>query len=96
MSTAVSDPRVRRALERIHRDGILRPAEDILSSVDAPHWERALHAHDWRRHVPPTMRDIWNTLPLHTRLCVYETAEFSAMEEDTDSAMLTGPGPAER
>lgn len=57
---------------------------------------RAFLAHDWRKHVPSTMRDIWGTLPLHTRLCVYGSAEFSAMEEDVDSAMVTGPSPAER
>lgn len=92
MSTSMpEDPRVAMALSRIRRDGILSPAQDILATVRDPHWERGLLAHDWRRHVPPTMRDVWDSLPLHTRLCVYESAEFSAMEEDLDSAMVTGP-----
>ena len=96
MSTSMHDTKVLRALERIRRDGILRPPEDILATVDDPRWDRAFLAHDWRKHVPPTMRDVWDTLPLHTRLCVFESAEFSAMEEDLDSAMVTGPIPAER
>lgn len=96
MSTSMLDSKAQRALERIRADGVLRPAEDIVATVDHPHWDRAFLAHDWRKHVPPTMRDIWDTLPLHTRLCVYESAEFSAMEEDVDSTMVTGASPAER
>lgn len=96
MSRSMLDPRVRRALERIRQDGILRPDEDILASVHEPRWDRPLLAHDWRRHVPPPMRDIWNTLPLHTRLCVYESAEYSALDEDAGTAMVTGPGAGER
>ena len=47
-------------------------------------------------YVPPAMRDSWDTLPLDTRLCVYESAELSVMDEDADSVMLTGPGLGER
>lgn len=93
MAMSVGNPRVRIALDRIHRDGILRPSDEILATVEDPHWERPFRAHDWRRHVPPTMRDTWNTLPLDTRLCVYESAEFSAMDDGADSVMLGGPGP---
>ena len=96
MSRSVLDPRARRALLRIRQDGIFRPDEDILATVRDPHWDRPLLAHDWRRHVPPPMRDIWETLPLHTRLCVYESAEFSALDEDAGSAMVTGPSELER
>ena len=96
MSRSVHSPRVRRALERIREDGILRPDEDILATVHDPRWDRPMLAHDWRRHVPPPMRDIWDTLPLHTRLCVYESAEFSALDEDAGTAMVTGPGTGER
>lgn len=96
MSTPIDDPRVEKALGRIRATGILRPPEDIVATVQDPHWDRAFLAHDWRRHVPPTMREIWDTLPLSTRLCVYESAEYTAMEEDMDSAMLTGPTPVER
>jgi hypothetical protein len=96
MGMSMGDPRVRIALDRIHRDGILRPSDEILAAVDDPHWDRPVLAHDWRRHVPPTMRDAWNTLPLETRLSVYESAEFSAMDEDAGSAVVSGPGPGER
>lgn len=95
MSRSVDDPRVRRALERIRQDGILRADEDILATVRDPRWDRPMLAHDWRRHVPPPMRDVWDTLPLHTRLCVYESAEFSALDEDAGTAMVTGPGAGE-
>jgi hypothetical protein len=92
MSMSLHDTRVELALSRIRLDGVLTPADDIVETVERPHWERAMFAHDWRRHVPPALREIWSTLPLHTRLCVFESAEFSAMEEDATSVMVTGPG----
>ena len=91
-----NDPRVRTALTRIRQEGILRPSGEILDAVEDPHWDSPFLAHDWRRHVPPALRDTWDTLPLDTRLCVYESAEFSAIDEDSDSVMVTEPGLGER
>lgn len=85
------DPEVDRALRRIRSDGIRRPAVDILDVVATPRWESVPTVHDWRRHVPPALREQWDSLPLLARLCVFETAELTALEEDQDLAMVTGP-----
>jgi hypothetical protein len=35
------------------------------------------------------MRMEWDLLPLVTRLCVFETAELAALEEDAGTSMVT-------
>lgn len=52
----------------------------ILTVVAAPRWERARIRHDWRNHVPPSVRAVWATLSLEARLCTYETAELIALD----------------
>ena len=68
----------------------------VLATLEDPRRDRPFLSHDWRRHVPPALRDTWDTLPLDTRLCVYESAELSAMDEDSDSVMVAGTGSWER
>jgi hypothetical protein len=36
------------------------------------------------------MREEWDVLPLAARLCVFETAELAALEEDAGASMITG------
>lgn len=85
------EPHIARILARIRQDGILFSPDEILEVVHHPHWNRGGAAHDWRRHVPPTVRDQWEHLTLLTRLCVFETAERAAMDESTGATMVTGP-----
>lgn len=85
------NPHIARILARIRQDGILFSPEEMLEVVQRPHWNRDGAAHDWRRHVPPAVRDQWNDLTLFTRLCVFETAERAAMDEAIGATMVTGP-----
>jgi hypothetical protein len=72
-------------------DGIPLSATAILRAVQHPRWEAATTAHDWRAYVPPTVRRGWDSLPLAGRLCVFETAEMVALNEEVGAAMVTGP-----
>lgn len=85
------DTRSRAVLARMRLDGILRRPDEILEAMGHPHWDGAHMAHDWRKHVPPALRAHWHELPMVARLCIYETAEHAASEEDRDASMVTGP-----
>lgn len=86
-----ADSEVLRLLDGINADGIPLAPRAILDAVEQPHWEATRRIHDWRSHVPPTLRQDWEALPLTTRLCVFETAELAALDEDVGVAMVTGP-----
>jgi len=85
------DLKSRAVLARMRGDGILRRPDEILVAVSHPHWESAPMAHDWRKHVPPSLRHQWQDLPMVARLCVFETAEWAALGDDRESVMVTGP-----
>lgn len=79
-----------RILSSIRSDGILQAPDVILAAVERPDWGLIPTAHDWREHVPPGLRDAWETLSMETRLCVFEAAEAMATEGDVGNAMVTG------
>jgi hypothetical protein len=86
-----AEPEVTRFLSLIKADGVPLSPEAILDAVERPHWEATGGARDWRSYVPASMRSDWNVLPLIARLCVFETAELVALDEDAGASMITGP-----
>lgn len=81
---------VDRLLARIRKDGVPLPPHAVLDAVEEPSWSDARGSHDWRRHVPPSVQEAWRSLSLCARLCVFETAELAALEEDVGASMVTG------
>jgi hypothetical protein len=82
---------VGRLLTRMREEGVPLPAETIVAVVEEPNWEATRTRHDWRSHVPGTVRAAWDSLPLAARLCIFETAELAALEEEGGTPMVTGP-----
>jgi hypothetical protein len=80
-----------RLLAGMKRDGVPLGEKSVMQAVEHPHWERAAEVHDWRAHVPGSIREAWLSLPLTTRLCVFETAELTALGEERGAVMVTGP-----
>lgn len=80
-----------RLMVGMRRDGVPLPAAAVLQAIRDPRWETTRSAHDWRAHVPPSVRRAWPCLPVTGRLCVFETAELAALAEDVGAAMVTGP-----
>lgn len=89
--TPPRDPEIDRLLDRIGRDGVPLPPQAILAAVAEPCWGATRAIHDWRTYVPPSVRETWDSLPLYARLCIYETAELMALDEDVGASMVTGP-----
>lgn len=85
---------VDRLLARIGKDGVPLSPHAVLAAVEEPSWSDARGPHDWRRYVPPSVQEAWSSLSLCARLCVFETAEMAALEEEVGAPMVTGP-PAE-
>jgi hypothetical protein len=81
----------RRLLAAMRRDGVALEEATVIEAVEHPNWERATGSHDWRAHVPRSLRETWESLPLSTRLCVFETAELTALGEERGAVMVTGP-----
>ena len=81
----------RRLIAGMQRDGVPLEEAAVMEAVEHPHWERARESHDWRAHVPRSLREAWGSLPLATRLCVFETAELTALGEEPGAVMVTGP-----
>jgi len=79
-----------RLLAMMISDGVPLPRSAILDAVQQPRWAAAGGVHDWRKYVPPSMREVWDSLPLPARLCVFETAELTALDEEVGAAMVTG------
>jgi hypothetical protein len=40
-------------------------------AIDDPSWSECGPVHDWRKYVPDSVVDAWDSLPLETRLIVY-------------------------
>ncbi len=85
------DPEAERFLARMREDGLLEDPDAILDAVEAPDWQASRGVHDWRNYVPPSIREAWPSLPLVTRLCIYETTELVALAEQVGDPMVTGP-----
>jgi hypothetical protein len=81
---------VERLLTGMELDGVPLGREAVIDAVEHPHWETTRHGRDWRAYVPRSMREEWGELPLAARLCVFETAELAALEEDAGASMITG------
>jgi hypothetical protein len=81
----------RRLIAAMRRDGVALEEAAVMKAVEHPNWERAMGSHDWRAHVPRSLREAWASLPLSTRLCVFETAELTALGEEHGAVMVTGP-----
>jgi hypothetical protein len=62
----------RRLLAAMRRDGVALEEATVMEAVEHPNWERATGSHDWRANVPRSLRETWESLPLSTRLCVFE------------------------
>lgn len=90
-TTLAPDPRIAQLLARMRQDGITRSPEAILDAVERPQWDATRGLQDWRDHVPPSVRQDWEALPLATRLCVYGTAALAAMADEAGAPMVTGP-----
>jgi hypothetical protein len=87
-----AEPQIDRLLERMTTEGVPLGPDAILEAVEHPGWEATRHARDWRTYVPQSMRLEWAMLPLVARLCVFETAELAALEEDAGASMVTRSG----
>lgn len=81
----------RRRIAAMQGDGVPLDETSVMEAVEHPRWERTRGHRDWRAHVPRSLRDTWGSLPLGTRLCVFETAELTALEEEQGAVMITGP-----
>lgn len=90
-TTLAPDPRIARLLARMQEDGIASSPESILEAVERPQWNATRGLQDWRNHVPPSVQQDWEALPLATRLCVYGTAALAAMADGAGAPMVTGP-----
>jgi hypothetical protein len=90
-TTLAPDPRIARMLARMRADGITLGPDAILDAVARPKWGGKRGLQDWRNHVPPSVQQDWDALPLATRLCVFQTAAFAALADDAGAAMVTGP-----
>lgn len=85
------DAEVDRLLARIGDDGVPLPPPAVLVAVEEPSWSDVRGTHDWRRYVPPSVREAWSSLSLCARVCVFVTAELVALEEAVGAPMVTGP-----
>jgi hypothetical protein len=75
----------------MQRDGVPLEESAVMEAVEHPHWERTRESRDWRAHVPRSLREAWGSLPLATRLCIFETSELTALGEEHGAVMVTGP-----
>jgi len=49
-----------------------------------PQWERAGKVHDWRNHIPETVRNVWDAMSLDARVVSYVFAREAAQSEEWD------------
>ncbi len=82
---------VGRVIAEMKEDGVPLSETAVLQAVEEPHWEATGSVHDWRAYVPPSVRRGWESLPVATRLRVFEVAELVALGEETGAPMVTGP-----
>jgi hypothetical protein len=85
------EPDARRLIAAMRGDGVPLDETSVMDAVEHPRWEKTRGRRDWRAHVPRSLRHTWESLPLATRLCVFETAELTALEEEEGAVMVTGP-----
>lgn len=89
--TDPADPEVERLIAEMQRDGVPLSSRTVLGKVESPDWGSTRRMHDWRAYVPRSVRRHWASLPLATRLCVFETAELMALREEPGATLVTGP-----
>jgi hypothetical protein len=82
---------IARLIMEMERDGVPLSPAAVLREVEHPNWAAAVSARDWRAHVPRSVRRVWDSLPLASRLCVFETAELTALDMDAGATMVSGP-----
>lgn len=88
---------IERVVAEMKADGVPLSGTAVLQAVEEPHWEAVRGARDWRTYIPPSVRQGWDSLPLPTRLRVFEIAELAALDEDVGATLATGrrTGPLE-
>lgn len=47
-----------------------------------PEWSKATEIHDWRNHVPDSVKTMWNSFTLEQRRNLVEWAESLASREE--------------
>lgn len=53
-----------------------------LGRIHKPDWGEYRRCHDWKNHVLPPVRQIWNELPMLAQLAIYAQAEINAANEE--------------
>lgn len=56
-------------------------AEHFAVDID---WSDGGRVHNWRTHVPDIIADVWSSLPMDARACVYVMAMIEAGNEHWD------------
>lgn len=54
----------------------------VQADVDDPQWSRAGKVHDWRNHVGPKVKVIWNTFTPEQRMILADDADERAGREE--------------
>lgn len=56
----------------------------LAARQDDPHWDEAGKVHDWRNHVPESVRSMWRDLDYRGRCAVALMAMEAADAEEWD------------
>ncbi len=59
-------------------------AVPLLNVLFNPEWTKAERVHDWRNHVPETLKQVWPALCLDVKVLVYMEAIEAANNENWD------------
>ncbi len=57
---------------------------DIMDAVLNPEFDNTTRVHDWRNHIPPRFKGIWDQLSIEVRIVIYLTAYDAACKEEWD------------
>lgn len=58
-----------------------RTREELSRRLYALHGEPLLRTHDWRNHLPRSVLELWDSLPLEARLVAFILASSQAKAE---------------
>jgi hypothetical protein len=66
----IENPTIVKLLEACREYPGLDP-RDPLDAVADPQWGDASRTNDWRNHIPPSVSELWDGIPLEGRLAAY-------------------------
>lgn len=75
---------VEELIKELRKEEVLHEWYDFSEKLKFPDWRHTSKVHDWRNHIPKSVRNKWDDLLLETKVIAYAMAEEIASEEEWD------------